>query len=810
VRANGDPRSGLIGREARRLEDERFVSGRGSYVDDIAPVGALHAVFVRSPHPHARIASVNAGAALAMPGVRAVLAGEDWQRAGLGEYIVYSPVESSDGVERAQMTHPMLALDKVCYVGQPVALVVADTRHRALDAAEAVEVEYAPLPHVTLTEQALDDEAPVIHAALGSNLVFIKEMGERDAVRSALDAAHHVSELVLVNNRITANPIEPRTIAAQYEPGRDHYTLWVSHQAPHALRRDLAEYTLRHPEHRIRVVAPDVGGGFGMKAANHPEEPVLLWASRVVGAPLRWTCTRSEGLLSDAQARDHHTVCRMGFDRDGRILALEADTIASLGAFQTRMGASIPAQFYTRALVGLYRIRNAWVRVRGVHTNAAPVQAYRGAGRPEAIYVLERLVEDGARALGKDIAQLRALNFIRADEFPYATAFGLTYDSADPQALLDKGCALFDYAGMRAEQARARREGRLIGIGMAAFMDAVGTPSSAMLGYGRKKVGGWDSATVRIHPTGKVTVLAGSHSHGQGHATTFAQIAADTLQCPLEAVDVVEGDTSIVQFGHGTWGSRSTVTTGLAVLKAARRLADKGARIAAHIAECSPADLELRDGAYRLQGTDRAIAFSTVVDAAYQGGDLPEGEEPALEAVAYHDPADRSYASGFHVCAVEVDAETGVVRILRYAAIDDCGVVINPMIVEGQAHGGIAQGAGQALMEDFHVDHATGQPLAGSFMDYTMPRAADFPMFLTGTHETPCPSNPLGVRPAGESGTIGGLAATGNAVIDALWHLGVRNVELPMTSQNVWRALREAQSSNGSVSEATADACSLR
>jgi carbon-monoxide dehydrogenase large subunit len=782
----------LLGQDVRRVEDDRLVAGRGSFVDDLAPPGARHAVFVRSPHPHARIRAIEAKAALAMPGVCEILTGADWKQDGLGAYIVYSPVQSTDGIEHPLMTQPMLALDEVCYVGQPVALVVAETRNAALDAAEAVQVDYEPLPHITATGRALKADAPRAHANLASNLAFVKEMGDRKAVEAAFAAAHHVTSLELANNRITANSIEPRTMLAQYERGRDQYTLWVSHQAPHALRRDLADYTLRHPENRIRVIAPDVGGGFGMKAANHPEEPVLLWAAKRTGAPLRWTCTRSEGLLSDAQARDHHTRCRMAFAKDGRILALEADTIASLGAFQTRMGASIPAQFYTRALVGLYTIKNAFVRVRGVYTNAAPVQAYRGAGRPEAIYVLERLLENGARELGIDVAEVRARNFIRADQFPYASAFGLTYDAADPPALLAKGCELFDYTAMRAEQARARREGKLVGIGFAAFMDAVGTPSRAMLSYGRKKVGGWDSATVRIHPTGRVTVLAGTHSHGQGHATTFAQIAAQALQCPLDSVEVVEGDTDVVQFGHGTWGSRSTVTSGLAVLKAAERLAAKGARIAAHVLECAASDVELRAGKFRVRGTDRSLAFQVVVDAAYQGGDLPEGEEPALEAIAYHDPEDRSYSSGLHVCAVEVDPETGATKILRYAAIDDCGRVINPMIVEGQAHGGIAQGAGQALMEDFTVDAATGQPLAGSFMDYAMPRASDFPMLDTGTHETLCPSNALGVRPAGESGTIGALAATGNAVIDALWHLGIRHIEMPMTPQKVWRAIREA------------------
>jgi carbon-monoxide dehydrogenase large subunit len=773
------PSAAYIGREQRRVEDKRFLTGRGSFVDDIQMHGVAYAAFVRSIHPHAFLKKISLEKAKAKPGVVTILSAADWD---LGAYVVVSPVESTDGVKRAQMTHPMLAADKVHYVGQPIALVIAETRWQALDAAEAVEVDYQPLPAVVETKRALDADATVLHAELGSNVVFVKESGDKAAVEAQFRKAAHVTELELTNNRITANPIEPRAILAQY-------ALWVSHQAPHVLRRDLAENTLRHPEHRIRVIAPDVGGGFGMKAANHPEEPVLLWAARKAGRPLRWTSTRSEGLLSDAQARDHWTRARMAFDQDGRILAIEADTIASLGAFQTRMGASIPAQFYSRALTGLYKMPAAFVRVRGAHTNAPPVQAYRGAGRPEAVYVLERLAENGAREMGIDITEMRARNFIRKDEFPYTIPLGLTYDSGDPHGLLAKAIELLGYEELKKEKTK----GKLVGIGCAAFMDAIGTPSKAMLGFGRKKVGGWDSATVRVHPNGHVSVLAGSHSHGQGHATTFAQVAADRLGLPIESIEIVEGDTDVVQFGHGTWGSRSTITTGLAIVTASDRVIEKCRRIAAHLQECDPADVRYEHGEFRVAGTDRTVEFQAVVDAAYQGGNLPAGMAPALEEIAYHDPADRSYAAGLHMCAVEVDRDTGKVTMLRYAAIDDCGRLINPMVVEGQAHGGVAQGAGQALMEDFTIDRATGQPLAGSFMDYAMPRAADLPMLHAGTQQTPAASNVLGVRPAGESGTIGGLAAVANAVIDALWPLGVRHIDTPITSQRVWEAMRKAQ-----------------
>lgn len=788
-----------IGKAVSRTEDRRFLTGYGHFVDDLYPQNVTYAVFVRSPHPHARVREINIKAAMALPGVVAVLTGRDWIADGRGKFVVVSPVESSDNVERPQITQPVLATEKVCYVGQPVALVIAESQWAAQDAAEAVDIDYEPLPAVTRAAEALDPEKPVIHDVAESNLIFVKEIGSRVAVAAAFSAAAHITELTLTNNRITANPIEPRAALGQYDPGSDQFTLWITHQAPHILRRDLSENTLLHPEHKIRVIAPDVGGGFGMKVANHPEDPAVLWASKMVGRPVKWTATRSESLISDAQARDHWTKARMAFDAEGHITAIDVDTIASLGAFQTRLGASIPAQFYSRTLVGLYRIPAAYCRVRGVHTNTAPVQAYRGAGRPEASYVLESLVETGARELGMDPCEIRARNFIRKDDFPYVSSLGLTYDAGNPLGLQEKAIELFNYGAMRKAQAEARsgQKRQLIGIGSCAFMDCTGVPSAEMLKMGRKKVGGWDSATIRIHPAGKITVLAGSHSHGQGHATSFAQIVADALQCPIDHIEVVYGDTERVQFGHGTWGSRSMITTGLAVAKAARLLSEKCRKIAAHQLECDVGDIEFRDGWFRVVGSDRQLPFQTIVDAAYQGGGLPEGLDPALEQVAYHDPSERAFSSGYHMCAVAIDPGTWRVRIIRYVAIDDCGRVINPLIVEGQVHGGIAQGAGQALMEDMTIDHTTGQPLSGSFMDYAMPRASDFPYFETGFQETPAASNELGVRPAGESGTIGAVAALRNAVIDALHPFGVNHVEMPMTPSRIWHSVQLAEKRNG-------------
>jgi aerobic carbon-monoxide dehydrogenase large subunit len=783
-----------LGQPVRRLEDIRFLTGRGRYVDDIVPHGAAYAVFCRSDHAHARLARIDTSEARQMPGVLAVLTGSDWAEAGLGRFEVWSPVRSRDGSTAEPKTQPILATESVHYVGQPIALVIAESLPQAQDAAERVEIDYVSLEPVVAPAAAVEPGAPVLHTELGSNLAYDVEVGDEQATRDAFKRAFHVTELTLVNNRITANPIEPRALVAQYDAGTDEFTLFASHQAPHILRRELAEGSLRHPEHKIRVVAPDVGGGFGMKVANHPEDPAVLWASKVTGRPVKWTCTRSEAQLADSQARDHFTRCRMAFDAEGRILALEADTCASLGAFQTRLGASIPAQFYSRTLIGLYTTPAAWCRVRGVYTNTPPIQSYRGAGRPEAVYVLESLLENGAREMGIDICEIRRRNFIPASAFPYATPLGLTYDSGNPEGLLREADKLFDYAATRERQRRHNASGARtrIGIGAACFADCVGTPSKIMAAYGRKKVGGWDSATVRIMPTGKVEVLAGSHSHGQGHATAYAQVVADRLGCPVPDVNVVEGDTARVQFGWGTWGSRSTVTTGMAVEKAAAQLHLKCTRIAAKLVECDPGDLERTVEGYRIIGTDRSVTWGEVIGAAYQGGALPQGMDPGLELAVVYDPPDRATSSGFHFCEVAVDLETGRVSVQRYTAIDDCGRIINPMIIEGQAHGGLAQGIGQALMEDCVFDPATGQPLAGSFMDYAMPRASDFPFFDTGVQETPCPSNVLGAKGAGESGTIGALGAVRNAVVDALWDLGVRHVQMPMTAARVWEAINAA------------------
>jgi len=781
-----------IGQRQARFEDVRFLTGKGRYVDDIRLGGELYASFVRSPYAHARILGIDTSDAVAMPGVVAVVTASDWEAAGLGRMPLLSPVTSSDGVERAQITRPVLTGDKVRFVGDTVAMVIAESPSEASDAAEAVVVDYKELPAVTDTARTLDDDAPLLHEGMPSNLAFLRETGNREEAEEAFARAHHVASLELVNNRLSANAMEPRAVLGIYDAAADHYSLWSSHQSPHMLRRQLAQYTLKHPEHRIRVVAPDVGGGFGMKVVDYPEEPLVLWGSRLVGRPVRWTATRQESLLTDAHGRDHWTRCSMAFDAEGRILAVRADTIANLGAYQTHRGASIPAFFYGNVLVGLYRTPALYSRVKGVYSNSSPVHAYRGAGRPEAVYVLERLLENGAREMGMDVVEIRARNFIKADQFPYKTPVGLVYDSGDPPGLLDKLTKLSAYKKLRDDQARLRADGVLLGIGMAAWIDSVGAPSKTAAKMGRK-TGGWDCAIVRVHPTGKTTVLAGSHSHGQGHATTFAQLAADRLKCPIEDIEVIEGDTDRIPYGHGTWGSRSTVTSGMAVVRAADRIIAKAKKIAAHMLECAEADLVHEQGRFEIAGTDRSITFEDIAEVAYHGAIYPEGLELGLEETCFYDPIDRSFASAVHLAVVKVDADTGQVDLLDFCAVDDCGTIINPLILEGQVHGGLAQGIGQALMENLAMDPQSGQVLAATFMDYAMPRARDFPRFRLDEQVTPTPHNVIGCKGGGESGTIGSPAAVANAVVDALWHLGVRHVDMPLTPAKVWQAIKAAQ-----------------
>jgi aerobic carbon-monoxide dehydrogenase large subunit len=788
--------SGFIGRPLRRPEDVRFVRGKGRYVDDIALPDTAWCAFVRSPHAHARIRSVATAAARQCPGVLLTLTAHDWAKAGHGELAIVHPMGFSDGRAMNAAPRPAFARDKVRHVGDIVAAVVAESRFAAESAAEAVLVDYEPLPAVTTLRDAVAANAPLVHEQFGSNLVFEIERGDRRVTEAALAGAAQVVELQLNNNRLCANPIEPRAYLCDYDPASDRTTLYATCQQPHYLRRWLARYTLHIPEHKLRVISPDVGGAFGSKGVFAAEVSTVVWAARLLGRPVKWTATRSEIFLSDAQARDHDTVARMGFDGDGRIVALQIDTLAALGGYLSNFAPSIPGNSYPQTVTGLYRTPNLHLRVRGVYTNTVAVDAYRGSGRPEATWTNERLVELGARALGIDVVDVRRRNLIARDAFPYAAPGGRIYDGGDPPALLERLLELADYPRLRREQARLRQDGILVGIGLAAFIDKAGTGPSRNLAQRGGLHGGFECATVRVHSDGNVTVFAGTHSHGQGHEITFAQIAADRLGLPVEDIAIVEGDTDQIPFGNGTWGARSASVAGTAIYRACDAIMEKALRLAANALECAEGDIDYACGAFEVRGTDRSIRFAEIADIACHGAPLPFGVTPGLEATEFYDPPDTNDPQAMHLAVVAVDPETGAVSLRDFYAVDDCGVLINPMIVEGQVHGGLAQGIGQALGEEIVYDRH-GQLLTASFLDYPMPRAADLPVFHTAFIETPAPSNPLGVKGGSESGAIGAPAAIGNAVIDALWHRGVRDIRLPITPERVWRALADSASEAG-------------
>lgn len=781
-----------IGRPIRRREDRRFLTGGGRYVDDIQLPATAHSVFIRSPHAHARILAIDTATAASMPGVIAVYTGEDWLADGRGDMPTIAPVSFADGRPMNEVSRPVFATDCVKHVGDTVAMVVAETRNQAFDAADTVFVEYEQLPACADTASALDDGAAVVHPEFGTNLMFDHWIGDKAAVDAAFSQAAHRVSLDVVANRITANAMEPRAYIGVYDAWKDDYVLYSSTQIPHLIQRWLATDSLRVPENRVRVIAPDVGGGFGPRNTHYGEEAAVLWAAKKLARPVKFVATRSESLLTDTHGRDHVTHCEMALDDQGRILAVRGDTIANLGAYMTAFGPSIPAHYYPRVLSGLYQVPAIYCRVKGVYSHTVPVEAYRGAGRPEGIYVLERLLENAAREMGIDVVEIRRRNFIPREAFPYMTCLGFAYDSANPAGLMDKALGLIDYAALREEQKELRKSGRtLLGIGFAGFVDCCGAPSRTAGKIGRR-IGGYDALTLRVHPSGKVTLFAGTHSHGQAHETSFCQIAADLLQIPYGDVRLIEGDTQCIPSGLGTWGSRSMFLIGPAIARACARVIDKGRRFCAHKMRVNVGDVMYQDGVFR-SSTGEVLSFLDMVNLAYNGHDYPEDEELGLEEVVFYDPPDRNFPSGLQAAVVLIDLGTGFVKVREFAAVDDCGTVVNPMVVEGQLHGGVAQGIGQALFEDCTYDGESGQLLAGSFMDYTMPRADDLPTFKFAHQETLNPSNPIGVKGSGESGCIGAPAAVANAVIDALWHFGIREIPMPITPRKVWHAIHEAK-----------------
>ena len=762
-----------IGQPVRRVEDRRFITGRGCYLDDITRPREAFAYMLRSPHAHARIAALDAAAAAAMPGVAGVFTGADLARDGIGD------IPCVSGVAGAVLPpRPALAQERVRHVGDTVAMVVADSLAAARDAAEAIAVTYEVLPAVTDTALALDPAAPKVWDA--GNLCFDWSVGDRAAVERAAAGARHRVSLSLVNNRVVVHSMEPRGAIGEYDPGEDAYTLWSSTQGSHFVRNLLAEAVFRVPENRIRVVTRDVGGGFGMKLFLYPEHVLVLWAAKKLGRPVKWVPERGDSFVTDTQGRDNVTRLDLALDDELRVLALAVEITANMGAYLSNFAPEIPT--YSGAVMhsGVYRIPAIHVGVKGVFTHTVPVDAYRGAGRPEAAYALERLLDVAARRLGVAPDELRRRNFIAPAAMPYATPLGLTYDSGEFARNMQDALAAADAAGFAARKAASRARGRYRGLGHATYIEQSGMPPD-------------EFAELRFDPAGTLTILMGTQSSGQGHHTAYAQLAAERLGLPLDKVRVLQGDTHAIAFGRGTGGSRSLPVGGAALAHAADKLIAKGKKIAAHLLEAAEADIAFADGAFAIAGTDRSVPLEAVARAAFAPGALPEGIEPGFAESGHFTPPAPTFPNGCHVCEVEVDPETGVIDIVRYLVVDDFGTVVNPLLLAGQVHGGVAQGIGQAMLERVVFDPGSGQLLSGSLTDYALPRADDLPPIEFRYNVVPCRTNPLGLKGAGEAGAIGAPPALVNAVVDALAELGIEHIDMPLRPETVWRRIRDAR-----------------
>src|SRR5690242_9954578 len=776
----------LVGTSVKRKEDYRFITGQGRYTDDLTRPGQTSAAFVRSPHPHAVIRKIDTSDALKVPGVVAVLTGADLEADGVKGLICGWMIHSKDGSAMKAGLHPALALKKVRHVGDQLAVVIAETPGAAAAGAEKVVVDYDVLPAVLAPGEAQAAGAPQIHDEAPRNTIFDWHLGDEAKTEAAFASAAHVVDLDIVNNRLVPNAMEPRAAIGEYDAGSGTFTLTTTSQNPHVARLVLAAFVQIAPELKLRVIAPDVGGGFGSKIFIYPEETVCLWAAKKVGRPVKWTADRSEGFLTDAHGRDHVTKAALALDANGRILALKVKTVANLGAYMSTFSSSVPTYLYATLLSGQYDIPAIYAEVDAVYTNTSPVDAYRGAGRPEATYVVERLVEEAARHMKLDPAELRRRNFI--DKFPHQTPVIMTYDVGDYGASLREAQKRADVAGFAARKANAAKQGKLRGLGYATYIEACGIAPSQAIGSLGAGVGLWESAEVRVNPTGSVEVLTGCHSHGQGHETTFAQLVADRLGIPIDTVEIVHGDTDKVQFGMGTYGSRSAAVGMSALVKALDKVEAKAKKVAGHMLEAAEADIEFKDGKFSVAGTDKSASWGDVALNAYIAHKFSGQElEPGLKEGAFYDPTNFTFPAGCHICEVEVDPETGNTEIVAWTAVDDFGVIVNPMIVEGQVHGGIAQDVGQALCEGAVYDN-DGQLVTGSFMDYCMPRADHLPALKVDTTMTKCPSNPLGIKGCGEAGAIAAPAAVINAITDAI---GTEALAMPATPQAVWAALQK-------------------
>ena len=775
-----------IGKSVLRKEDLRFITGNGRYTGDIDLRGQTHGYFVRSPYAHAVVGEVDTSEARSMPGVVAVLTGKQVAEDELGGLPCGWMIHSKDGSEMKQPLHPVMAATKVNYVGEPVALVVADSFDEAKNAAEHVSVDYEELPAVVSTAAA--QSGPDIYAEAPGNTCYQWELGEKAATDAAIEGAAHVTRYSLTNNRLIPNALEPRAAIADFNRGTEELTLYTTSQNPHLARLILTAFVQIAPEHKLRIIAPDVGGGFGSKIFVYSEETALAWASMKLGVAIKWTAERSESFLADAHGRDHVSDAELAMDEEGNFLALRVKTTANMGAYLSTFASAVPTYLYGTLLAGQYKTPNIYVEVDSVFTNTAPVDAYRGAGRPEATFLVERIVDLAAKELGVDPAELRRKNMIQPADFPYQTPVALEYDIGDYEVSLNKALEMADYAGFANRKADSEANGKLRGIGLSCYIEACGLAPSALAGALGAGVGLWESGEVRVNPTGSVTVLTGTHSHGQGHETTFAQLVASRFGISVDDVEVVHGDTGKMDFGLGTYGSRSLSVGGSALSVAADKVVEKGRKIAAHLLEGDVDNIDFEDGEFRLKESNRSKTFQEIAFAAYVPHDYPIEElEPGLAEKAFYDPVNFTYPAGTHICEVEIDPETGVTEITKFTAVDDFGTIINPMIVEGQVHGGVAQGIGQAMLEQCVYDES-GQLQTGSFMDYCMPRADDLPNFTVGMTTTVCTHNPVGAKGCGEAGAIGSPPAIINAITDAV---GVRDISMPATPEKVWRAIQE-------------------
>ncbi len=784
----------LVGQAIKRREDPRLITGQGTFLDDIKLPGMTHACVLRSPYAHAKIKSIDTSKAKAHPGVVAVFTGEDM--------LDLNPLPcawQAGRVKNNVNTPRVLAVGEVHFAGDPVALVIAEDRYIARDACDLIEVEYEPLPVVVDAKKATEPGAPQLHENAPNNIVMEWEAGDKAKADAAIAAAEVVVREQIINQRLIPTPIETRGAIARYEPATGEFTLWTTSQAPHVMRLLLTAFVFGIPETKLRVISPDVGGGFGQKIFCYNDMAFTMWAARKIGRPVKFVEDRSENYKYSTHGRDHITDVELAGNRDGTITGLRVTTYANLGAYLSTVAPGIPTTLYGRIITGAYRIPAAYVKVYGVYTNTAMVDAYRGAGRPEASYLIERMVDRFAAEIGMDPAEVRRKNFIPPDAFPYDNGLGLLpYDSGNYEAALNKALEIVGYADFRKEQEEARKQGRYLGLGISSYVEICGIAPSKWIGLPGEGWGAglWESANVRVHLTGKVVVTTGSLPHGQGVETTFAQIVADELGVPYDDIVIEHSDTLGTPFGYGTYGSRSLAVGGTAVYRSVAKIKEKAKKIAAHMLEANPDDMVYENGRVYVKGSpDRAKTLGEIALQASVAYDLPEGMEPFLDETSYYDPPNCTFPFGTHIAIVEVDPDTGIVDLKRYVAVDDCGNVVNPLIVDGQIHGGIAQGIAQALYERAVYDE-NGQLVTGTLMDYAVPAAHMLPPYETARTVTPSPVNPMGVKGAGEAGTIASAQAVMNAVIDALSPFGVKHMQMPATPENVWKAIHAAQSAS--------------